>query len=74
MDPAEYEQLVEALLAAIARRGSLRPGTPAHWRAECEARALMKRVAAAAPVPHPEQLAGRSQADVGGPSLVQSLD
>jgi hypothetical protein len=50
MDPVEYEQLAAELRAAIARRRTLRPGTPARWRADCEARALMKRVAAAAPL------------------------
>jgi hypothetical protein len=48
MDPVEYEQLADELRAAIALRRTLRPGTPARWRADCEARALMKRVAAAA--------------------------
>ena len=67
MDPAEYERLADDLRAAIARRRSLRPGTPAHWRAECEARALMKRVAAAAPMHH-HGLAARNAADVGEPS------
>jgi hypothetical protein len=48
MEQAEYERLVEALRAAIVLRRSLRPGTSGHWRAECEARALQKRVVAAA--------------------------
>lgn len=37
--------LAERLRQAIARRDALRPGTPANWRASCEARALMKLVA-----------------------------
>lgn len=39
--------LAERLRLAIARRDRLRPGTAAHWRASCEARALMKRLVAA---------------------------
>lgn len=39
--------IAERLRDAIARRDLLRPGTPAHWRAACEARALMKRMVAA---------------------------
>lgn len=46
------DDIAERLRQAIARRDALRPGTAAHWRASCEARALMKRfVAVAAPVP-----------------------
>jgi hypothetical protein len=42
----DYDQLVSALQRAIVARNSLPPGTPARRRAECEANALMKRVAA----------------------------
>jgi hypothetical protein len=48
LESTNYEALVEALRRALERRDALRPGTPAHWRAACEARALMKRVADAA--------------------------
>lgn len=49
----EYDQLVSALQTAIAARNSLPPGTPARRRAECEANALMKRVAGMNEVHHP---------------------
>ncbi len=48
MTDLDYEHLVAALRSAIARRDGASRGTPAHWRASCEARALMKRVAVAA--------------------------
>ncbi|HET7829015.1 MAG TPA: hypothetical protein VFL03_05625 [Candidatus Limnocylindrales bacterium] len=49
----DYDQLVSALQRAIVARNSLPPGTPARRRAECEANALMKRVAAMNEVHHP---------------------
>ena len=49
----DYDGLVDALQAAIMTRNSLPPGSPARRRAECEANALMKRVAAMNEVHHP---------------------
>lgn len=46
MDGTAHDSLAEELRRAIAARDALRPGTAAHWRASCEARALMKRLGA----------------------------
>jgi hypothetical protein len=65
--PTEYERLAADLRRAVAHRDSLRPGTPARWRAECEAKALMKRLVAQTPVTHPE-LSGNLNRPVLPPS------
>lgn len=46
MNRSSQDSLAEQLRRAIAARDALRPGTAAHWRAACEARALMKRLSA----------------------------